>query len=280
MNNQPDAPDPKFRDEILETFWGPSSARKTRYFNGDLVCHDSTLTHDAYFDYFNRLWSLMVEHQTTGNNSNSASAIRLRDMQALARLAINGEARETILATLHETPQSPNTLNLAASLLSMLKIGAVKYRSNPRGVLSWSAGSLKSFLAHHFQVAPILSCEGVRLPKAFDAWSLSIIGGLEVEFTDNLADHLLYVGDSKVLIFHHATFLEFQQRYLCSCQVQISTIDICRSLGTSSLLDYWTKRFERSRCSSLSQNSDLEGDRRMESRNGSNDSPSSINPGL
>ena len=60
---------------------------------------------------------------------------------------------------------------------------------------------------------PTLSCEHVRLPKSFDAWSIEMVGGIEIAFTDNLADHLLLVEeDSKVLIFHHVSFLEVQRQ--------------------------------------------------------------------
>jgi hypothetical protein len=43
---------------------------------------------------------------------------------------------------------------------------------------------------------------------------LKKIGGIKVEFTNNLADHLHFDGDSNsVLIFHHATWLDRQNRY-------------------------------------------------------------------
>ncbi|KAK4447590.1 hypothetical protein QBC34DRAFT_409073 [Podospora aff. communis PSN243] len=93
----------------------------------------------------------------------------------------------------------------------MLKIGTFKHQANPRGFLDWKAGSMQDFVSEYFEESrPVLSCEGVRLPKAFDAWSICKIGGIEIDFTDNLADHLLFVGDAKVLIFHHASFLEMQ----------------------------------------------------------------------
>jgi hypothetical protein len=53
----------------------------------------------------------------------------------------------------------------------------------------------------------------VRLPKTFDAWAIERIGGISIQFTDNLADHLLLVNDdTTLLVFHHVAFLELQTK--------------------------------------------------------------------
>ncbi|KAI1635735.1 hypothetical protein F4809DRAFT_642226 [Biscogniauxia mediterranea] len=108
-----------------------------------------------------------------------------------------------------------NSINLSARLLLMLKIGVVKHQAVPRGYLDWKQDSLSDFLKLHFNQYQVLNTHHVRLPKAFNAWSINVIGGLQIEFTDNLADHLLLTDDdTKVLIFHHASFLKLQTNSL------------------------------------------------------------------
>jgi hypothetical protein len=105
------------------------------------------------------------------------------------------------------------SIDLAARLLLMVKIGVVKHQAIPRRCLAWTDGSLPEFVQGHFDEVPILNCDSVRLPKAFDAWSIATIGGIDIGFTDNLADYLLLVeDDTRVLIFHHASFLEWQKK--------------------------------------------------------------------
>ncbi|KAH7027959.1 uncharacterized protein B0I36DRAFT_246390 [Microdochium trichocladiopsis] len=104
-----------------------------------------------------------------------------------------------------------NSINLAARLLTMLKIGRAENQVAARGYLDWSAGTLRELISQRFSDAPILDFTHTRFPKTFDAWSLDSISGLSIEFTDNIADHLLLVDDdTTVLIFHHVTFLEYQ----------------------------------------------------------------------
>ena len=54
-----------------------------------------------------------------------------------------------------------------------------------------------------------LGSENVKLEKIFNAGNLGRIAGIEIEWTNNLADHLRVVDeDKKVAIFYHASFLE------------------------------------------------------------------------
>lgn len=94
----------------------------------------------------------------------------------------------------------------------MLRFGRLQYEVGPREYITWTEGSLRSFLNGYFDTSPELSCDQIRLPKSFDAWSLENVAGIKVSFTDNLVDHLRLVDDDgKVMIFHHASFLERQR---------------------------------------------------------------------
>jgi hypothetical protein len=82
-----------------------------------------------------------------------------------------------------------------------------------RSEILWKGASLQEFVAHFFGEGPVLGHEKVKLDKIFIARNLSRIAGVEILWTDNLVDHLrLTDDDTKVHVFHHASFLEFQQQ--------------------------------------------------------------------
>jgi len=201
---------------LVDALWRPSLNAKKKLFNGD---PPRDLRHETYCGYYQHQW-----HLVAGNADGRYVAVQTASAtnQLAQELATNpAESRQEILARLkksgggsaaHRDDEAWNSsVDLAARLLLMLKFGVVKHQKVPRRYLSWTSGSLKAFVKDCFDVPPVLGCEGLRLPKAFDAWGISVIAGIEVDFTDNLADHLLLVeDDSKVLIFHHASFLECQ----------------------------------------------------------------------
>ncbi|KAF4782371.1 hypothetical protein HER10_EVM0011452 [Colletotrichum scovillei] len=96
----------------------------------------------------------------------------------------------------------------------MLRFGPVEGEEFLDHYLRWGSGSLKDCVRAHLEDLPHLNIEGIRFPKSFNAWSLFTIGGIKIEVTDNLADHLLLIEDEndlRVLIFHHVSFLRCHQ---------------------------------------------------------------------
>ncbi|KAK0752898.1 hypothetical protein B0T18DRAFT_312886 [Schizothecium vesticola] len=79
--------------------------------------------------------------------------------------------------------------------------------------LEWRDGSLGDFVRVYFSPVPVLGHERIKFEKTFNALSLNRIAGLEIQWTDNLADHLRLVNDDQaVRVFHHATFLRNQDQ--------------------------------------------------------------------
>lgn len=116
------------------------------------------------------------------------------------------------------------SIDLSARLLTMTDIGRLRYAVCRRNVLPWNEGSLKELLEVHFN-QPVTLDHDVKLEKAFNAHSFRRITGFEVDWTDNLADHLRLDEDNRRLaIFHHASFLKSQRRY-CSTFMCISPAD-------------------------------------------------------
>lgn len=195
-------------EEFVEKLWPLPSEQ--RLCNGERA---SALTSDAYRAYYKRHWYSIAQHS-------EGPCVALKSWSEICQLIQQLQAdfnRPDILAGLKaQTPVLSDevceiSIDLAARLLLMLKFGVVKHQAVPRGHLVWSGGTLRHFVQSHFNDPPKVSCDGIRLPKSFDAWTIEKVAGIEIGFTDNLADHLLLVeDDSKVLIFHYASFLERQ----------------------------------------------------------------------
>ncbi|KAH9903982.1 hypothetical protein F4778DRAFT_75721 [Xylariomycetidae sp. FL2044] len=184
---------------------------------GPLSSSQSTahLDFSPYLEYYNRQWHMMA----TDAGGRYTTVKTPDDIINIMGLMLQGDSYESIISSLKTNGAGRGaddmfeySVNLAVRLLLMLKMGTVKHQISPRRYLVWNSGSLAKFVSHHFEQPQVLDTPHVRLPKSFNAWSIEAIGGLQVEFTDNLADHLLLVDDdTKVLIFHHATFLECQR---------------------------------------------------------------------
>lgn len=106
------------------------------------------------------------------------------------------------------------SIDLAARLMLMMDIGNVVHAVTGRKALRWDKGSLREWLERYFDLdaSTRLGDERVKLEKGFHVRNLERIAGLQVVFTDNLADHLRLSNDDKVVeIFHQVSFLEYQR---------------------------------------------------------------------
>ncbi|KAF3024926.1 hypothetical protein E8E14_013132 [Neopestalotiopsis sp. 37M] len=170
---------------------------------------------EAYYNYYKRLVVSMLPPTDTSDGTAYPHSTILE----LVRQLRDNPDREDALAKLKSGTPVPddeaceNLLNLSGRLLLMLKFGIMKNQMLPRGHFNWTHGSLHDLVQEYLAPAPKLTHESTRLPKLFNAWSIAVVAGIKIGFTDNLADHLMLVDDdSKLMIFHHATFLELQQK--------------------------------------------------------------------
>ncbi|KAI1741115.1 hypothetical protein F4680DRAFT_417266 [Xylaria scruposa] len=112
----------------------------------------------------------------------------------------------------HEDELLENSIDLAASLAVMCDCGVSSHGISGSTEIQWRHDSLRKFLATTFDARPILALDKVKLEKTFIARNINRIAGLEIIWTDNLVDHLrLAEEDTKVYVFHHASFLEAQR---------------------------------------------------------------------
>jgi len=99
-------------------------------------------------------------------------------------------------------------IDWAARLVTMLEIGRLQFACQSQEPLTWEQHSLKDYIASVF-VPGRLDVGHVRLEESFNVQSLQKLANLEIEWTNDLMSHLsLRNDDTKVLIFHHVSFLE------------------------------------------------------------------------
>jgi len=107
------------------------------------------------------------------------------------------------------------SIRLVVRLMLMVDIGPIPdTRIQGRAHLKWQDEdkTLKEFLGNHF-VESCVYPEDVKFRSDFNAYNIHRYAGLNIQWTDNLYDHLRLIEDETVLcIFHHATFLKWQNR--------------------------------------------------------------------
>jgi len=107
------------------------------------------------------------------------------------------------------------SVTLVARLISMITIGPRAYVQDDRTSIGWDddSSSLKELLARRFLKCASTISEDIVFDEEFTANNLKRFAGLEIIWTDNLAEHLHLSSDRRRLsIFHHATFLRWQSR--------------------------------------------------------------------
>ncbi|KAH8779343.1 hypothetical protein BGZ57DRAFT_821832 [Hyaloscypha finlandica] len=184
---------------------------------------------ESYFAYHKKQCSLALH-----DGGRHISARTHYDILEIAADLEEGLSRETIrerlsLKLVGPKPSNENELldssiDLTARLVSMMDIGVLQYGFSGRRELVWNQGSLKEFVNGYFNV-PVMLGQDVKLERTFNARNLCQIGGISIVLTDNLADHLRMIDDEdkKVAIFHHASFLKCQQRYISILSAHVRT---------------------------------------------------------
>ncbi|TVY68231.1 hypothetical protein Focb16_v003141 [Fusarium oxysporum f. sp. cubense] len=135
--------------------------------------------------------------------------------QVVESLQNNGPSRGS--KTLPNSIKNINgAINLTARLILMVNMG--KPVSNRmwtgRAYRSWDKGTILDFTTSIFPIQKSNRHDGMQLDRDFNARNPDPIGGLKVKLTNNLLDHLKVIdieGETTVMIFHHASFLQNQE---------------------------------------------------------------------
>ncbi|KAK4448767.1 hypothetical protein QBC34DRAFT_380997 [Podospora aff. communis PSN243] len=122
-----------------------------------------------------------------------------------------------VLVPGHERQQlacpTETSIDLCASLLTMVDIGRPPLAFSGRRPLLWSSGPLREFLGSYFHQPKDLVPDNQQIGKIFNAVNLRRLAGIKMQWSSNMANHLRLADDEKtVFIFHHAAFLKTQKR--------------------------------------------------------------------
>lgn len=199
---------------ITEQLWGPKSLIGQLH-NSEASCD---LDFEVYFQYYTKQCRIALH-----DGGRHTFVKTHRDiLKVVEHIKDSSQSRDSLAQLLRPRIPSSKPINetkilyasieLAARLLVMVDIGSLQYGFSGRKQLIWDHSSLKDFIYGYFDTPPALGHEHVKLQKIFNARNLGRMVGIEIFWTDNLADHLRMVDeDKKVAVFHHASFLERQQ---------------------------------------------------------------------
>ena len=224
---------PSLQIKIINGFWRTNN---TPFRSSDLHLEQ----YSAYFQYFTsecRAWKLngvsiaiqtyrdlldLVQHLKNNKmeKRNSSQILAffpplVGDHAAIGCLAQppTEDEMRIPLATRHRQSDKEsirNSIDFAARVWLMLNVGAPQLTFHPgRSNLSWhDSESLQSFVEanfHYFQPRK----DGLQWTKSMNTVDLHQIGGFEIVWTDNLADHLLLNDDLEIIsIYHHVSVLQ------------------------------------------------------------------------
>jgi hypothetical protein len=179
--------------------------------------YDGYLDYESYFSYYTEQCNDALH-----DGGRHVFVRTHKDIVQIAQYLKNSMNRNSIKKTLASKLPVPKPMNedelldgsidLVSRLLLMVEFGCLQYGFTGRRQLSWVEGSLGECTSKYFCAPQILGQESVRFEKVFNARNLGRIAGIEIQWTNNLADHLSLLDDGKkVAIFHHASFLECQR---------------------------------------------------------------------
>lgn len=208
LDTSPVNSDPQARQEITDLFWDKRSQQRLSSLDVNLA---------SFWNFYIR------ECRDALHDGGRHIALRThRDVVEVAAQLDAGLTRDEIKNKLRTKLTSPhdnedelleNSIDLVSGLLLMIDCGSSSYGFSGRTEMHWSQGPLRQHLADYFGDPPVLGHGSIKLEKNFTARNLGRIAGLEIVWTDNLVDHLrMSDDDTKVHIFHHASFLECQRQ--------------------------------------------------------------------
>jgi hypothetical protein len=189
------------------------------------------VNYESYFSYY--IEQCKIARHDGGRHLSAKSHQDIIEIAAKIRSQVNRQDIESWLWSLPvpetKTQEQINgSIDLTVRLLSMINVGELHYGFSGQERLLWSRSSLEHCIRAYFEEPQVLDKEHVKLEKIFNARNLGRIAGIEIQFTNNLADHLRLISedDKKVAIFHNVSFLRAQQKkYVPSYSKEMNFID-------------------------------------------------------
>ncbi|KAH7309937.1 hypothetical protein BKA65DRAFT_167870 [Rhexocercosporidium sp. MPI-PUGE-AT-0058] len=193
---------------VVEYLWGRQPSQFT--FPGGKANLEAYF--QPYFKYYAQQCTLIGRH-AKGKYSSVETHNNIMHIAQLLRADLPRETARKHMSDFlicEDGKQHDNSINLAARLLSMVRVGDVPHELGGRHI-EWQHGAFREFIHRLFAPTPGRSHDRLKLERSFKALNVKRIAGIEIWWTDNLADHLRMMDDDNaVFIFHHASFLEYQ----------------------------------------------------------------------
>ncbi|KAH9208058.1 hypothetical protein DL95DRAFT_428842 [Leptodontidium sp. 2 PMI_412] len=174
---------------------------------------------EEYFRYYTQQCRVSIQGSDESEPYNLRTHDNIKDIVTILKVGISLDQihqsmrqkfPEPVGKRVEESIQ--NGIDLAVRLLLMVNVGRSRHGVQLTRTLEWREGSLQDFTRKHFKPEIILPQERVKLERIFTARNLERIAGIQIIWTDNLADHLqMQDDDTRVAIFHHASFLWHQK---------------------------------------------------------------------
>jgi hypothetical protein len=207
---------PDLKERVLSEFWGITSSQTNKW----LVEH--------YSEYYSKQVQLMLydggHDAPTWTHNDIVDVMtyvtNLRDRQDISsslqsRLTASGvTVREAVVDQL---------IDLAARLCLMTSFGKAPFADERQLSVKWIQGNSKELLHQHFHPQAAVHVDPrFKLPKIFTARNVYRIGGIQIEWTPYLSEHLrLLDHDERVAIFHHVGFLYLHRKRSASLRTYV-----------------------------------------------------------
>lgn len=209
----------------------------TAFFNARIDLAAVEATDDAFSAFFIRYEALCG---LAINKSHAVSTVSHHRICEIRSLIQPGATYWTLLSKLQADDEpfafplqmASTVLDLVASVWLMITVGSFPGDLSYDEPTIWESGPLvtrslvetpdfknrvtirrkeKIVVADRVFSPVYASDDFVKLPQTFTAANLEKIGGIEIHWTNNLADHLLLKDDdTKLLLFHHVSILDLQ----------------------------------------------------------------------
>ena len=142
------------------------------------------------------------------SNGNNASRVDIAD-----KLCTTSSATRPALGLSANDERLNASLTLAARVWLSISIDSLQRFTTPGYFVCWNSNQCLSDAVDAEFSSKAQTTETIKLPKVFTASNLERIAGIQVQWTSNLADHLvLKDDDTKVMLFHQASFLELSKQ--------------------------------------------------------------------
>jgi hypothetical protein len=214
------------RQIVIERLWGPPQTSQHDLLEGKAQL-DAFF--DIYFKYYADQCDIIDGKYSSVETHSDIMDIAQLLQQALPREEVRKRMSNFLRAA--DKEQHDNSINLVARLFLMMKFGDLPHECFGGRSVEWSSGTFSEFIRGYFSrppdgrppdgsppaySPPACSHDHIKLEKQFNALNLQRIAGIQISWTDNLADHLCMMDDDKtVAVFYHASFLEYQlQKYV------------------------------------------------------------------